>query len=58
MDWEWEEQSKIDPEDRLRELREGIAEMSLLVERLERAMMWEGSWWVRMEGKMNSASKR
>ena len=43
MDWEWEEQSELDPEDRLRVLREEMAEMSLRVERLERAMIWEGS---------------
>ena len=43
MDWEWEEQSELGPEDRLREWREEMAEISLRVERLERATMWESS---------------
>ena len=35
--------AKLDLEDHLRDLREEMAEMSLRVERLERAMPWEGS---------------
>ena len=70
MYWEWEGRAEVNLKSCLRDLREELAEISLQVERLERAMPWEScgsssssggsdwAWWVRTGAKMNSASKR
>ena len=47
------------PEDRLRDLREETGEVSLRVERLERAWAWWNvAWCIRTGSRMNSAGKR
>ena len=56
-----------DQADTLKVMREEMAELSLHVEKLERAasgfggnewVWWNGTWWIRTKSRMNSACKR